>query len=261
MKNDRIFLLLTGIMMILAGCKKSDPVVDNTVPPLGSEQHLEILFVNNSGLPDDSIFFSCMGYQEIDNKHDYCWVDSNNQVIPVKMADNTISHNGFKYTNYSYSLKKVNKILLSSLNAARIRLTVGTPLWMKIESENPDANFSDANWNNPLDPNKDIIYDKVEFSYINNVLWMNTTSVDYFGIPYILSATVSGTDVRVGTSASRETVFNYFKNEAPADFKVRMRRRTEDRWHKAHCRSETGAAARCHTEPFNPAWLYPGKCL
>jgi hypothetical protein len=70
-----------------------------------------------------------------------------------------------------------------------MELLLAPPLWMKIESENPDANYTDANWNNPLDPNRDIIYDKVEFSYISNVLWMNTTSVDYFGIPYILSAT------------------------------------------------------------------------
>lgn len=204
-------LSLAGLILLLSGCIKS-PIEDGEKLNLGSPKSLTINFSNNSvKYPDDSIHISIMGENSSGN---LCWVDSTGKLIPVKKADN--KYDG--YCNYFYRMSSLKSVTISELISARIRFSVGKHYKMKIISENPHAGFTDADWNNPNDPNSYIIYDKIEFTYVNNILYLNTTTVDYFGIPFSVSGKVNNNLVTVGWKASRNEIFNTFKNTAPQDF-------------------------------------------
>nr|NQU90132.1 hypothetical protein [Bacteroidota bacterium] len=221
MKKHTKLLILSCMIFCSTGCEKQGATDDDNSNPNGfgsTLDQLEITIENQSGLPDDSIFFSCMGNQGAGQNCNVCWVDANNQVTKVKLADNNVLINGKYYTNYSHTCTEVKVIKLDSLRSARIRFSIGKPLRMQIITPNPNAGYTDANWNDPNDPNNSIIYDKVEFTYFNGGLYVNTTSVDYFGIPYTISD--SAENFHIGMAATREQVFNYFKNQAPAEFQV-----------------------------------------
>jgi hypothetical protein len=212
MKNLVRLMLAAGWMLLITGCTKSESDSDNQ--NLGLTGDFRISLSNQSGTyPDDSIFFSVMGSDE---KGNVCWIDSTGNLVQVKKADNT--YNG--YCNYFHPLSKMKSISFSYLNGARIRFSIGKPIRMKITSENPNAGFTDPDFNNPGDANSTLIYDKIEFSYVNKILYLNTTLVDYFGIPLAVSSVVNGDTVVVGMNASRKDIFDKFTTTAPADFKT-----------------------------------------
>jgi hypothetical protein len=215
MKKLANLLVLTFFVFLMAGCNKKSSD-ENTNILLGASDSLQITISNQSvTYPDDSIYFSVMG---ADKDNNTCWVDAHNKLIPVKMLDNTIPIDGQNYCNYFHQLSTFRTIKLAYLNGARIRFSIGKPMRIRITSDNPNAGFTDADWNNPLDPNQNIIYDKTEFSYVSGILYINTTNVDYLGIPLKLSALINGDSVKVGMKASRSEIFSEFRNQTPADF-------------------------------------------
>ena len=210
MKKLAQLLLMTGLIISGISCTKSTS--DDTPIIVGGSQEFRIFLTNQSGTyPDDSIFFSVMGEDQSGN---VCWIDSTGELVKVKKADNT--HNG--YCNYFHPLSAMKYVSFTYLNGARIRFSIGKPISMKITSENPHAGFTDPDVNNVNDPNASLIYDKVEFSYVNSNLYLNTTLVDYFGIPMSISSVVNGDTIVMGMNASRKEIFSRFKDEAPADF-------------------------------------------
>ncbi len=212
MKNLLGILSITVMCLLVFGCSKSS--TDTKDPVLGGSKTLTINLVNNSiKYPDDSIFFSIMGE---DGQGNLCWMDSHGKLIPVKTADN--SNNG--YCNYFHSLTSMKSVAIPTMIGARIRFSIGKPYKMKIMTENPHAGFTDADWNNPNDANATTIYDKIEFTYVDNIMYINTTSVDYFGIPLSVSGTFNNQTVTVGWNASRNAIFNAFKNTAPQAFQA-----------------------------------------
>jgi hypothetical protein len=194
------------------GCSKS---TDSGSDPLllGSGQTMKINFTNNTGkYPDDSIFISIMGEDASGN---VCWIDSLGNLVQVKTADNTYGG----YCNYFHKLADFKSVNLPALIGARIRVSIGKIYKMKINTENPHAAYTDADLNNPNDPNRKIIFDKIEFSYVGGILYLNTTTVDFFGIPFNVSGKVGSQDVTVGWKSSRKQLFDAFNSLAPADFK------------------------------------------
>jgi hypothetical protein len=206
-------LFFIAITIFSAGCKKESTADNNNI--LQGTQDLVITIDNQSGLPDDSIFFSVMGLAN----GNYCWVDTANNQIPINPSDNVIvaGDPSFKYANkYSHSLRQRKVFRVKPLDAARIRFTIGKKLLMHVQDH---LNYTDADLNNDSDPNKNTIYDKIEFAYVASGLYINTTSVDYLGIPYTLSAVINGSNVTIGTASTRKEIFDYFTNHAPAAFK------------------------------------------
>jgi len=206
-------LVTLGILILmLAACSKSGSEPDNLT--LGSPQSMTINFTNNSGkYPDDSVFISIMGE---DGSGNVCWIDQSGKLIPVKTADNT---NG-GYCNYFHKLSDFKSVSIPALIGARIRVSIGKVYKMKINSENPHAAYTDADLNNVNDPNRSIIFDKIEFSYVSGILYLNTTTVDFFGIPFNVSGKVGSQDVTVGWKSSRKQLFDAFNSLVPADFKT-----------------------------------------
>jgi hypothetical protein len=71
--------------------------------------------------------------------------------------------------------------------SARIYFSLGRKLDFRLT---PDGLVQPAPWN-PVDPNRDILFDWSEFTYNDAGLWLNSSQVDQFAIPHAVTVTGS----------------------------------------------------------------------
>ena len=101
--------------------------------------------------------------------------------------------------------------------SGRCWLSIGQPLTVPLW----DSGFTGPAFNAETDPNYSIIFDKFEFTYTpDEIIYCNTTSVDFFGLP--ITATLTGNENQsVGMSASRSEIFKAFQETPPFDSLIR----------------------------------------
>ncbi|WP_057641800.1 beta-1,3-glucanase family protein [Stenotrophomonas daejeonensis] len=160
----------------------------------------------------------------------FVWVNAQGQQIPMAVGDNgALVKNGEGYTNYFHRLSDVPQMTIDPINSARILLSVGSPMYIKVVVDvNGNLGYAGANIQNPSDPNLDVYFDFGEMAIIpkdqnDSGIFVNTTRVDHFGFPLQLRVQgLDGYDRTVGENVAgltRDQVFQRFVERVPGEFK------------------------------------------
>lgn len=103
----------------------------------------------------------------------------------------------------------------------RVYISLGQPLCLSV-NVGSSTTISDPNGFNPLDPNYQVIYDKFEFNLvppdasqgIAGGVWIDTTAVDFFSIPFTLQMNGGTAGLTQSRSAILSTLTTAFSNSA-----------------------------------------------
>jgi hypothetical protein len=153
----------------------------------------------------------------------WCTLRPNGQLIPMSPGDNDapghLRKNGVNYAAYGATLAAASQWTMPThLTGGRVYISVGSPLYIRAV----DNGWVGPDVQNPGDPNQDVYYDWIEFTYVHNAVPFggNTTQVDMFGLPLTmrLQQTSSGYDSTVGITLSRDEVFRQYRDAVPAAF-------------------------------------------
>lgn len=151
-------------------------------------------------------------------------VDRNGNLIPCAISDNTASNslvkNGQSYSNYFMSIADVPVLPLKKMSSARMFIGIGSPLYIKINTDiNGDIGFAGPDPSNSADPNRDVYFDFIELTFNDIGFFGNTTQVDQFGFPMVMTLTGNqlGTQT-VGITKPRATIMSAFTDETPTLF-------------------------------------------
>ena len=185
--------------------------------------------VNQTGgrWPDDQVYWAIIGKDWATGK--FVRVDASGNFIPMATGDNgALTKGGQTYTNYFHKLSATRTITIPALNSARILMSVGSPMYIKVVVDgNGNIGYAGANIENPTDPNIDVYFDFGEMAIIplgqpDQGIFINTTRVDHFGFPLKLRVQgLGGYDQTVGEALAetRDQLFSKFIAEVPAQFK------------------------------------------
>jgi hypothetical protein len=97
--------------------------------------------------------------------------------------------------------------------SGRIYMSFGEKLKLFLT---PDG-FVQPSMDNPSDPNHNILFDWSEFTYNNDGLWINSTQVDMFAVPHVVSVTgANGATTRTGevVNNGRNNVIDQIKAQS-----------------------------------------------
>ena len=142
---------------------------------------MQLSITNDTGLYDtDQICFYVIGLNS-----DGCFshVESDGTLKACSLSDNKFD--GF--TDYSISLADTSSLTLPQMTAGQIYIAIGDKLKIKAVSIDPHVTCGlgltfPSGWT-ASDPNYNILYGVIEFTYDSNGLNCDTTYVDMFSIP------------------------------------------------------------------------------
>jgi Beta-1,3-glucanase/Alpha-L-arabinofuranosidase B (ABFB) domain len=189
--------------------------------------NLRLLNATNGAYPSDQIYWAIIGYNPASNALSY--VNRSGQLVNASPADNDgpnrVVKNGIGYANYFNRVSEAGVITLPKMYGARMFLSVGTPMFIKILGVPGGVGFAGPDINNPSDPNQDVPFDFTEFTFNDLGFFGNTTRVDQFGFPLRLRLVAfDGYDRTVGENSSRAQIFTDFENIQPTEFRGLVRR-------------------------------------
>jgi hypothetical protein len=174
----------------------------------------------NGAYPDSQVYWAIIGKDW--NTGKFVHVDSSGHLIPMSLNDNgALTKNGQTYTNYFYSLAQTKSITIPAINSARLFISVGSPMYIKVNSDiNGNIGYAGPNIENPSDPNINVYFDFVEMAIVpSSGLYANTTRVDQFGFPVLMHVQgLNGFDQTVGETETRAALFQKFVAEVPSQF-------------------------------------------
>lgn len=190
------------------------------MPPQGSVS-VKILNGTYGTYTDQQIYWGVLGINPANNQWSY--LDLHGNLIPISSALNDapghLTKNGINYANIYHKVSDASWFTLPQITSGRMFLSVGTPMYLKTYNDG----FAGHDLNNPTDPNRDIIFDFVEFTVDQAGYHGNTTRVDGFGFPiqHRLVNRSGSFDQTVGEleSETRSGIFAKFQAEVPAEFK------------------------------------------
>jgi hypothetical protein len=140
-------------------------------------------------------------------------------------APNRVTKNGVNYANYFNRVSDAGTLTLPKMYGARMFLSVGTPMFIKILGVPGGVGFAGPDINNPSDPNQDVTFDFTEFTFNDLGYFGNTTRVDQFGFPLRMRLVAGGGyDRTVGENVSRAQILSDFENIQPTEFRSLVRR-------------------------------------
>jgi Beta-1,3-glucanase len=166
--------------------------------------------------PDDQVYWAIIG---LNSKGQMCHVDGQGNLVPLTDQDNSaanhLSKDNVDYANYFNPVSTAGHVAVPKMSAARIFISVGGPMYIRAVGNG----YAGANIANPTDPNRDVYFDFIEFTYDDTGFHGNTSQVDQFGIPMTIEAVdSSGTSTKAGITQSRAELFAAFKKDLPPAF-------------------------------------------
>lgn len=174
-------------------------------------------FKNSTGVfTSDSIYVAVLC---LNTSGQFCHLTPSGQLAVDSGSDNgALTVNGTGYANYFYKLSDINGFQLpNGVISARIWISMQRPLYIHV---NTDASgkvvgIAPPDINNPNDANLNTYFDWVEINVDSIALWINTTCVDMFGFPTVVSA-YNGSDnsyslfQTIGIQESRAAICSEF---------------------------------------------------
>jgi hypothetical protein len=151
-----------------------------------------IEFINNAKITDNSNTYIIVKATNADDKQCLVKIESNVGVCEAVTAQTDS-------VSYSYKLSALTKnsagnpeFNLTQMKSGRIYVSLKYPLKLHIDSSNPNKMaIIDPDGFKTRDSNYYTVYDKFEFTFNEDGLWINPTSVDFFSIPIKLSLPTS----------------------------------------------------------------------
>ncbi len=197
------------------------------IPTGNGVMTVKVVNATGGAHPDAQIYWSVIGYDPVTKRLAY--VDRTGALRPAAVADNDapghVVKGGQNYANYFNRLSDVGWLSLPRIDSARLFISLGTPMFIKINSA-PDGRigFAGPNLGNPSDPNQDVVFEWVEFTLDAYGYHGNTTRVDQFGFP-LRTRLVGrdGYDRTLGETASRAQIFADFEG-LPAEYRSLVKR-------------------------------------
>lgn len=203
------------------------PSADIKAQEWNEQTVFEVVNQTRGAWTDQDIHWAIVGRRWSDGH--FVWVDAQGQQIPMSVDDNgALVKNGETYTNYFHRLSDVPEVSITPLDSARIMLSVGSPMYIKVLID-ADGNlgYAGADIQNPTDANLDVVFDFGEMAIIpidrpDRGIFVNTSRVDQFGFPLQLRVQgLGGYDETVGErvdTLTRDQVFERFVQRVPAEF-------------------------------------------
>jgi Beta-1,3-glucanase len=176
---------------------------------------LQLSITNNTGVYDtDQIYFYIIGLNS-----DGCFshVESDGTLTACSLSDNKFDG----YTDYSINLADTSTLTLPQMTSGQIYVAIGEKLKIKVVSVPRHVTCGlglalPSGWTS-TDPNFNILYAVIEFTYDGNGLNCDTTYVDMFSIPIEIQL-IGQNNQSAGAliAGGRSSIFEAFK--AASDF-------------------------------------------
>ena len=211
MKKNRVLLLLTLFCVAILKVHA---------------QKIPIEIVNNSVFPDDKVYVAIIGKKVSDDAPIYYDLIANNAsdaaLRTLTVNTNTLhKFNGDRgYANVFTPLNQIkNKtIYVDKTHACRMFFGFNSPLYLHVNDNN--GGYAGADMQNPSDPNIDLRWELIEFTYDRyGVMFINTTRVDAFQYPMGLelygnaSAGANNPYTKRGEVNTYEEIINRWKTQ------------------------------------------------
>ena len=188
---------------------------------------------NTNGVWTDSqIYIEVIGCNSVNNQ--LSWVNYDGTSTPVSVAANTAANaltgpDGKTYPNYNFTLAQ-SKLLKLPAVSGRIYVSLGHPMYMAIQSGGGSGcsafGYAGPNPQNATDPNLNTHYDWYELTNGSGGIYINTTQVDYFGLPLLLDVwgSIGGVSekfhMQTGINESIAVIDQEYNAETPAIFNI-----------------------------------------
>jgi len=162
---------------------------------------------------DDQVWIYALG---MDAAGRWCHVKADGTMLPMDRADENapghLTKNGRNYAAYAFPLSRAAGFRMpATITGGRFYVSVGSPMYIALG----DNGWAGPDIRNPSDPNQDVVFDWVEFTWAYGRIPFggNTTMVDQFGLPLTmrLQNAASGYDRTVGITKSRAEVFSGYE--------------------------------------------------
>ncbi len=185
--------------------------------PLNSGMQMTIQFNNNT----NGVYSNSQIYANIIGKN------RNGQFCTIS-PDGTMTQcvSGQNASPYFYPLSSLNGFQIPAyVSSGRLYISMGAPLDIPFNTAaDGTVGIAYPNIENPSDSSYNKYFDWAEFAVINGEVWINTTQVDMFGVPYTIEMFTGSSNnyssfAKVGITESRASIFSAFQKEVPAEFK------------------------------------------
>ncbi|EDV18621.1 uncharacterized protein TRIADDRAFT_62884 [Trichoplax adhaerens] len=169
-----------------------------------------IEFINNAQIVDDKDVFIIIKATNNEKKQCLVKIENNIGICKTVSAETNSLDYSYKLTDLSRNQDGNYEFNLTQMYSARVYLSVKYPLQLYIDSSKPGAiAIIDPDGFKTRDSNYYTIYDKFEFTYNNDGIWMNPTAVDFFSIPLQISIPTSTSAFQqAGLTDSRSQILN-----------------------------------------------------
>ena len=190
---------------------------NNTLIPLNNGMQMTIQFNNNTNgtFKDNQIYVNIIAKN---NDGRFCTISPDGTMTPCVSGQDA--------SPYFYPISSFNGFQIPKyVSSGRLYISMDGPLNIPFNTAaDGTVGIAYPNIGNPSDPSYNKYFDWVEFAVVKGEVWMNTTQVDLFSIPYTIEMyTGTSTDysyfTKVGIVESRESIFRAFQNEVPSEFK------------------------------------------
>ncbi len=173
---------------------------NNSIPPT-KPGFMPVGFMNQSMIANaQDIYISVKGFEPTANAQS-CYVSFDSNGIGTCVAvDPTQRYKDLGTPLSAFpEINGIYYLYLPSIQSGRIYISMGQGMEFNIAAQiNPVTNIQesllqDPDGYNQRDPSYNVLYDKVEFTYMNGQAYFNPTAVDFFAIPLHLLMTGTGT--------------------------------------------------------------------
>lgn len=201
------------------------PVTEIPPPPPPISGKFAVKVVNNTHgkFADAQVYWTYVG-RDPSQKGAVVYLDKDGKAIPMALSDNgALTKNGEKYANWSHTLAETASIKLPPLDGSRLYISLGSPIYMQVNTtKEGDIGYTTPS-SNPADPNADVYWDFMEAAIgVNGNFFGNTTRVDGFNFPIQLRLQAgNGYDQTVGEldNETRDSIFKSYLATVPEQFR------------------------------------------
>jgi hypothetical protein len=194
-----------------------------SMPPLCADGNFTVKIVNNTGDPAVKVYVLVKGLNPNTKKPTFIkfvkgtpvgvYADISTPDADINNPKQSLEY-GYDYTDFKEGENEY-VMHLPYLESGRVYISLNEKLKMPIVGKSPNLGIADPSAFNTSDPSYNLLYDKVEFTYLpinGSQTVINPTAVDCLALPIIVSQKklVNGKEEQVvyGIQHSREKTFN-----------------------------------------------------
>ena len=219
MKNS-FLLALAGLLSLLGALLPGRALAQGSIP---------FTINNTSPFSDSELYVAIVG---LDLSGNHVWVNArNSQVLPMDRSYNTVlgpTYSGNtgpgQNSRYAACFTKLSDMAnrtftLPQIQGCRVFISRGQQLYLYFYgATGAPSGYAAPNPQNPVDPNRGILYEIIELTNNQFGFFGNTTRVDAFRYPMGLELFGQGYQRRTGELKTAADIVTAFKASVPSEF-------------------------------------------